>query len=697
MMRFDRHRAVLAAGLLVGWTTLWFMPWRMWLESWPLVRTLIALVLFLQPGVALHAWLTDRAAVRPSGRVTYGFALSVVLTGILGLAGCLIHLPFSFVTTSFWVVGLLGPAAVWRAGHLAPVCEGNGHGSRDTVVGVEWLVLIVVLLLAGWLACNPAGGGDNFTHVARITRFLQADTLGFESVGFGDSVLIPPRYWLAYWPLCEALMVAQSGVHGLQLTTNYLPALLAPLSLVSVFELALSLGFSRRQATAALVAQLVALVMLVKLSQPGLVFFDRLTLDKVVVAYLLAPAGLAAAANWCASTERCRLSQVGLIYLAIAFGHPTMFGIAYLVLLGYCGAEFVVGAARARVVRLGLLITALAAAVSMLRLVDHPSQAHVHFTIASADRSQEMIHTRTTHVWVSADRRHYAVPSRILSPAAVVIGLLILPIAVLQMRSQRAARYVAPALALIGLTLMPPTAWLVGLTITPFHLWRISWFAPFGIGLVLAASVIAGAVRDRFASRHRFAVWALRRSVAAWCELALLGAVVAVVHVTHLPRLLSALHAPPDWRAVAYTESEGHAGKAPCRRTYADLIEMGRVIDQRVPRGAVMVGGPGDTNEFIPSVSARVRLVAFRGADQTMLHAGVSQAAAAQRFAGVRALFGAATGPAGGQQILSDLGVDYVLHCGEWATAPPRVRLEATVGNLRLYRVEVEPNTTRNG
>lgn len=696
-MRCDRHRAGLVAGLLVGWTTLWFMPWRMWLESWPLVCTLIALGLFLQPGVALHAWLTDRAAVRPSGRVTYGFALSVMLSGILGLAGCLVHLPFSFVTTAFWVVGLLGPAAVWRAGHLAPVSEGSGPGSRDTVVGAEWLVLSVVLFLAGWLACNPAGGGDNFTHVARIARFLQADTLGFESIGFGDSVLIPPRYWLAYWPLCEALMVAQSGVHGLQLTTNYLPALLAPLSLVCVFELALSLGFSRRQATAALVAQLIALVMLAKVSQPGLVFFDRLTLDKVVAAYLLAPAGFAAAANWCANTERCRLSQVGLIYLAIAFGHPTMFGIAYLVLLGYCATEIVAGAARARVVRLGLLITALAAALSMLRLVNHPSQAHVHFTIASADRSQDMIHARGAHVWVSADRRHYAVPLRILSPTAVVIGLLILPIAVLQLRSQRAARYVAPALALIGLTLMPATAWLLGLTITPFHLWRISWFAPLGIGLVLAASVLAGAVRDRFASLDRFAVWALRRSGAAWSELALLGALMAVLHITHLPRRLWALHAPPDWRAVAYTEPELQAGKAPCRRAYVDLIEMGRVIDQRVPRGAVIAGGPGDTNEFIPSVSVGVRLVAFRGAAHTMLQASVSQATAAQRFAGVRALFGAATGPAGGQQILSDLGVDYVLHCGEWDTAPPWVRLEATVGNLRLYRIGVEPNTTRNG
>ncbi len=685
------RRRLVAASALLAWSALWFAPWQLWLQPWPWLGTALALALFIAPGMGLHAWITRGTVVRVSGRVTYGFALSVLVTGVIGLVGCVSHLSFTFVMASLWVVGLLGPAAL-ALSNSATASAADGRAG-DAMSWLDWLEGALVLAIAARLAFAPAGGSDDLTHVARITQFQSGDSLGFASIAFGDAVRIPPRYWLAYWPLCEAVLSALSGVHGLELTTNYLGPLLAPLAFVSLFELARSLGLSRRLAIATLAAQLIALVMLGKPWQPGLIFLNRVTEDKVMAAYLLAPAGVAAAASYFGTGARSWLVLALLVSAAIALSHPTIFGIAYLFMLAYCAGELLVAAPRGRVVRLAIGLTVLAAAVSSLRFVAHPARSYVHFTVASADRAGVLTRARAEQLWISADDRHYAVSRQVIPPTARAVGIAALLLACVQLRRQRAARYVAGALALVGLTLVPQTAWLLGLAVTPFHLWRFSWQAPFGLALVLAGSSVIAVARVWVVPRIPFIARLMRPGVTAVCELGLLGVLVGVVWLTDIRESLWSLHFPREWRTTVYAEYELALGKFRCRRTYADLIAMGRLIDERAPRGAVVVADPA-TNDFVPSVSSRARLLHFRGVEQTVLHGSLSHAEAEQRNAALARLFDEQTPTAERMSIFAARQVEFVLQCNRvrWAQElaaayPDRFARVAGAGEFELYRV----------
>ncbi|MBI1815962.1 MAG: hypothetical protein HYR72_13365 [Deltaproteobacteria bacterium] len=671
------------------WTGLWFTPWGNWLRSWPWLGTALALALFVAPGMGLHAWSTRGMAVRVSGRVTYGFALSVALTGTIGLIACVLHLSFAFVLAILWGAGLLGAFGVARW-ELPPAAA---HDDRKRLNFVEVVLMAVLLVLAARLALSPAGGSDAATHVARLTGFQQSTALGFSSVGFGDAVQIPPRYWLAYWPLCEAVLAALSGLHGLELTSVYLAPLLAPLALASTFELSVSLGLSRRLAVSAVAAQVVSLVLLGGRTQPGQMFFNHLCDDNVLASYVLAPVATAAVARFLRAGRG--LSLVGSTYLGLAVTHPTVFGFAYLVTVAYSAAELLGGVSWRRIVPALVVSTLLIAGVSTLRLVDHPSQQHVYFSVAAAEAADEMIPTRWTRLWVSADHRTYAVARQVVPPAARVAALMALAAALVQFRRVRAARYVVAVVGLAELTLWPQTSWLIGMLITPFHLWRVWWQVPFGIGLVVVAGAMVTIVRLRQRLRSRLT------ALGPWGELVFVGALVAVMIVTGRPNWVWALHLPPDWRTVAYAEGELQASAVSCRRTFADLIAIGRAIDTRAPNGAVVVGDVWGklatevwgTNDFIPSVSTKARLVVFRSDEQTAQHGGVSLTEARRRIVRLKQVFDDETPAAERLRILDEFGVEYVVSCGEWpvpsalAAGPSAVRLEETAGNLHLYRL----------
>lgn len=683
------YRLPAAAIYAALWTVLWFAPWQLLLQPWPWLRALFALLLFLQPGALLHAALTRGVAVRLGSRAVYGFALSVALTGTIGLIACVLHLSFTFVMGIVWVAGLLGLFLIARWG----VPPAAARDDRDRLSFVEVVLMAVVLVLAARLALSPAGGSDAATHVARLTGFQQSTALGFGSVGFGDAVQIPPRYWLAYWPMCEAVLAALSGLHGLELTSVYLGPLLAPLAVASAFELSLSLGLSRRLAVSAVAAQVVSLVLLGGPTQPGQMFFNHLCDDNVLASYILAPIAMAAVARFLRAGRG--LPLVGLTYLGLAVTHPTVFGFAYLVTVAYSGAELLGGVSWRRIMAALAVSTLLIAGVSTLRLVDHPSQQHVYFSVAAAEAADEMIPTRWARLWVSADRRTYAVARQVVPPAARVAVLVALAAALVQFRRVRAARYVVAALGLAELTLWPQTAWLIGMLTTPFHLWRVWWQVPFGIGLVVVAGGMVMVVRLRKSLRSRLA------ALGPWGELGLVGALVAVMIVTGRPNWVWALHLPPDWRTVAYAEGELQANAVSCRRTFADLIAIGRAIDTRAPNGAVVVGDVWGklatevwgTNDFIPSVSTKARLVVFRSDEQTAQHGGVSLTEARRRIVRLKQVFDDETPVAERLRILDEFGVEYVVSCGEWsmpsalAAGPSALHLEETAGNLHLYRL----------
>lgn len=175
----------------------------------------------------------------------------------------------------------------------------------------------------------------------------------------------------------------------------------------------------------------------------------------------------------------------------------------------------------------------------------------------------------------------------------------------------------------------------------------------------------------------------------------LLGAVLT----TLLPsrREIRAFPIPHEWQTVLHTKEELYRERPACRRTYADAIAMGRLIDKLAPRGPVVVGDLPDTNSLIPSVSSRARLVVFREPIETVQHSGIALPEAEARTAALRKLFAAETPDPERLHILSRYRVEFVLHCGAWRAGtrlatqyPDTFRIEATSGSFQLYRVQLD-------
>jgi hypothetical protein len=240
-------RAILVGA--VSWTLLWLVPWQKSVPSWPWVWTVSALLLFSVPGAGLHAWLIGGDASPIVARLSHGFVLSAALTGLFGLLGRTLHLPFTFVVGAMWLAGLFAVSVLVRN-----AMTGTLH-AREAEPG-HWLHLapgMVAALVAARLAFAPAGGVDGLTNVAFVYKFLRSDQLGFDSVAFGDEVVVSPRHWLSHWMLCEAVLAWKSGIPPLELVTNYLAPPLAVMSFACILTLCNRMGWGRQTASLALV------------------------------------------------------------------------------------------------------------------------------------------------------------------------------------------------------------------------------------------------------------------------------------------------------------------------------------------------------------------------------------------------------------------------------------------------------------
>jgi hypothetical protein len=426
------------------------------------------------------------------------------------------------------------------------------------------------------------------------------------------------------------------------------------------------------------------------------VFFNRLTEDKVIAAFLFAPASFAAACWLLEGASRRCVWLVFLCYLALLFAHPTIFGVACLVTVGTSAGWWFDRRSRGGILRLVCLTTALAAAATLLRLAPHASQSRIHFTVEAADEAGELTRFRAKRLSLHGGSGFYAVSRRALPRGEVIVGAAVFALALATLRRERAAGFVAGSLAVAALAAFPQTGWLIGSLITPFHLWRVLWLVPFGISLALFVRVGGRvmAVTTSWGTRRPFAL------LVGVLELASIWFLANLAQTTGR-RLLASVNVPPDWRSMHYVEREIRRGRPSCPRDYRDLSAIGEWIDEQAPHGATVAGDVSSrTNELIPSVSANARLVAFRNPWATAREAAVSPDVASSRFRTLQRLTEPATPASERIRLLSRSGLDYVVLCGpsrwRWAQDlarehPQRISLALVRGEFRVYRILPSP------
>ena len=655
-----------------AWTLAFAIPWPDALGGLPWLRVLVALLLFSVPGLCLHALLDERRELDAVTRLPGGLCLSVGVTGLLGFTGCVLRLPTGFVTGGLFTAGLLAIVLLARRGGVVwPRLT-----RPDTDALLDGAALGVALLLTGWLCIAPALSSDDLTHVARVAAFQQRTHLGFGGIAFGGDNVIAPRYWLAFWPLCEAILSSLAHVQPLELTTNLLGGLLGMVAGLAVFNLARALELSRRLAVVAVLAQLAVLLVLGTRDQPGVLFFNRITEDKFLAFFVLAPICMQILLSFIDHPTRGRLARVALAWTAMTFSHATSLGMVALVVCTFCVLELVLARRRAALFVLALVVP-ITAAAALVRFVPHVYQQHVFFDVDSARQEKEITAGRKRRIHQIRGTPFYGIGPASAGPTMRALGATMLVLAALQARRERVARYVLAALCVIAAAVLPYTGWLLGAVLTPFHLWRILSLAPFGIATAFAASLVLRLAVVRSLGTPRADRIALTIAV-----LALASSYRAAARPESR---LGTFNRAPDWRQVLTVAPDW-------RPSYAELDRLASLLQRESEADAVVLASRR-VNDLVPSLTARARLLTFRSPMHTVLHAGIPPREARRRWQLHSAIVDGTASAARIAHLLAERHVRLALvrRGEEWLQRVPEATLPrellGSFGDVDVYRL----------
>jgi hypothetical protein len=667
-----RPKVLVLLVLLGGWTFLWKVPWQPWLTAWPWLRLIVAVLMFSLPGICLQHAVYKGVAASVSRPLTLGFAISVGVTGLLGLLASLGHFSFGFVGGGLFVAGAVGLLMLVIGGVSLPKKRLELTAQMWSLA--EVLPVLVAIVLAGRLCWATQIHGDDFTYNAYITHFEHSKGLGFNDIFFDLDRRAITRFWLAFWPLTEAVIAHNSQLHGLELTSIYLGPALAALSLLAVFELSRSVGLSRPSAYVALVAQFASLLLLTYKDQAGTVFFNRLTQDKLVAAFVLAPILFRLVVDFLRGPKWQCLGLLILVGLGLALTHPVILGIACLISAFYALLDLT---AFRKVNAAAVLLCALLAIVTLpfaLRFADVWSQ-RIAYKIEDASFDAR----EASRLEILEDNRFYGVNGGLVRgmPFGVVVAAGF--VALLQWRRNPASRYVIASLLVVGSAAVPYTGWLLGLAITPAMLWRVPWLTPFGVG---AALLVASAINFLMHKVPQIGRQKTRvtRIVTLSAQLILLM-LVGVAYVRPVP-------------ARKYLESLAPQEAWAWPRGYDDLTSIGRQLDALIPERAVVVGGDQRTNDFIPSLSTKAEMVVFRHERYTRSLGSFSEEEAANRWDAWSKMVGPDTPAVERMSALMDYQVEFILLREDppWMQSlvsrfPQRFELVSKSGELHLYQI----------
>lgn len=679
--RSGRGTATACAAAALAWIGAWWLPWPAALHGLPYVRVWLTVLAWCLPGLALDLLLRRRGPDLGE-RLPVAFALSLAMVSLLGLAGRIAGAWLGVVDGAFVLVGAAVAAAATRELRTGGATLHAGDGTRGPV----WSAAVLALaLLAGAALCTaPPIAADDFTHGARIAAFQQLP-LGFGRLAFPGETTIAPRYWVALWPIGESLLAGRAGVSGLQLLALVTPAL-AVLALLAVRGLARALGLPRALAALAVLAHVTALALLDDRLQPGRAFFGRLGEDKFLAILLLGPVACTLVVSVLERASRRRVIVAALAWTALAFAHPTSLGMTALVALAFCALDFAARRDRAALVAAAIVLLTTAP-IAAVRLVPHPQYRHLHFSVADSEEQGELTEGRTWKIDVS-EGGWVGVAARARPPALLAFGGLALAAAAVRWRRGTLPRFVLAALAVPAIAIVPWTGWLLGLLVTPFHLWRTLGLIPFGLGAVLLAEPLL-ARRD-----ERGDAGAVRASSAAAfviaCVVLLLPVAAGDARALRILKTRTASWVTPAPDDVLITRCIGNRERATYRA--ADLRAVRRAIDTATPDRPVVLGDRC-INDLLPSIAARATMVAFRLPIEMLNHGDFTIDEATHIWDTQLELVDGRLPADAAVRFVTERRVDLVVTSGStaWLDAIPDSLLPrraiAASGPLRVYRV----------
>jgi hypothetical protein len=615
---------------VIIWALAWFLPW----QSSALIRVTLATILFILPGACVQQWIYARAPDDLLRHITVGFAVSVGITALLGIVARTLHLPYTFVSTGLFLIGV---AALFGVVRQRPTPPPGARNKTALVIGIALIAAcaVVVTQLGLFYSYNRGVFVDDYSYAAQTAKFRTSAPYSFQEIMHGTGYTTALRNLFAMLPLSYAVIAQLGSVPTFEFFLVF-RVIEVFLFVAALSGLARALKLSWTAAALVVVIQ-TAIIVRFYLNADTTSLYPEFLQDKGVAAYVLAPVLLRVVFDYLESPGRTWWLIV-IVTLAVTFAHPTMFVITGA-LIGLILLILLIQTHRWQPVALVIAILMVGALPHIpLRLADRDHK----FTIAAAD--EDMREFSGYGTWENRmgdmtiyDYHHNLYGLRLdkftrwpymLFFAAVILSLP----PVIRRRSNRLAVFLAAGGLLWLSTVLPLTGPIWGLLITPLHIRRVLWQIPLALGAVYLVQTVFAWLR--LPSRRMMAANLI-------VSLVILGAAVdrLPAHLSRNP--LSTGRFPPFYTDEIVSLSD----------------QWGDMVDQPV----VALGTKRYLNNVIPSLLPETQVIYYRNVRTMIRQNNIPLDEAVERYDAFRDLTSSSISFPTAWALLNKYHVDYIL------------------------------------
>ena len=629
---FARLVQLLVYGLVVVWPLAFVLPLPEAVDPVGWGRLFFATGLFILPGALAQVYVYREENFQLSSILTVGFTVSVGVSGIVGLLAKTIQLPLVFVVVGLWVFGMVMLIAVLRLPSAPSFPALNWD--RETLLALLFLVItlaLVSVLSMAELHRRPVNfSTDDYTFNALIAKFTDAKQLNSTPQILDiEADQTSMRNWMINWPIVESVIVKVSNLHTIQFYLWFhVPLVL--LALIAVYDLARTLGLSREAAIFSVTAQACLLILMTENNdQIGFRWLIQLTHGKSIVAFIIAPVFFRVCINYLITHKQRYISLLILIGLGSQAIHITLSTIMLSIALGFVLLSFVFKR-QARVIAIVVAVIVIIAFIpAPLRFLDATNDER-NFDIADAQEDDKYSKNRSHRLWTLDNERFYGLNVMLLVDFSYILVFLAAMVALLKLRNHLAAVFVTTTMLLLLFVLNPYTGWLLGLAITPFHIWRVTWFIPFGIA---TAFMVETASKQTWFKQRSFAIYLIPAA----------STILFLITVTHLPPWFSRGH-------LTFNLSTD----------YDALVQAGNWLDYET-EGDIVIVGDSILNNHVPALAEQVYVITFRTERMTQDWGNLSPQEVSRRNEDRTALLDFETDTAERWEIIERYGIDFLI------------------------------------
>lgn len=344
----------------------------------------------------------------------------------------------------------------------------NGATDRSVMPELVLGLLCAVVALVVW-----GGGrdGDDWGYLQITQQFIQSGP--FQLLAASEA-----RYSLRYafhvWIFLQAFLRQWLHADVVSLARDWLPTLLAPLSLISFYVWAKEFFGRANVALTAVIIQLVIYVTFANMDGWGRSFFVRSAQDKFLVWLIVLPLAFTLAWRFLREPRLANWIAFGAVMIAGLWVHPVSL---FLVVVGLAGFALFNYLSRVRFPPRRWLVLGTAAlpallTVPMIRLTTLPSV----FTVNTPEVEAYM---RISEGRLLFQGQFYVVDPLVFANPIILFSIPLIVLFAKQLRREIRVQFLwGCTLVPLALVFNPFTARLLGEMLTPWQLWRMTWLIP---------------------------------------------------------------------------------------------------------------------------------------------------------------------------------------------------------------------------